>query len=256
MKKLLILTVLIFLLFIPLASAAKTIVFITNSTTDSPCYELEGDEVDYCSHLESMGYNIKVINENHVAQDTSTWRNYVAESQMIFLGSISKRMVCTEQISECIYRDDFCGNIAYYITPQPGEGIPFGRDKELFATGINTVYDTVNEIKGCVFEPINLVNWDLSNNECPGKKTLKVDKEGFITENYEKGDYVQFYYDPHPVRIHKISNGGWFTAECTPDGIGFYPVINSSSRGVFWGLDNTDDFTIDAWDVFDRSRCC
>jgi len=239
MRKLIFTSVLIFIILTPLVHA-KTIVYITNSSTDTPCSSLSLEESFYCNRLSDLDHDIRVINEQHVKENTTAWNSYVDSSDMIFLGEVSLDMVNTS-----LSQDIFCGNISTKLN----------ENRTLFATFSNTWKNVSDNIEGCAFHPsINLVSWNLDDNRC-SKKTLKVLKEGFITESYSLDDNVDFYSEFYTVKIHNVSDGGWFSGECTPIGgsIGFYPVINTSSKGVFWGLDNPSNFTTEAWDVFDRT---
>jgi len=159
---------------------------------------------------------------------------------MIFLGEVSLDMVNTS-----LSQDIFCGNISTKLN----------ENRTLFATFYNTWKNVSDGMEGCAFHSsINLVSWNLEDNKC-SKKTLKILKEGFITEGYSLGDNIDFYSTSYTVKIHNVSDGGWFGGECTPTGgsIDFYPVINTIGKGIFWGLDNPSNFTTEAWDIFDRT---
>lgn len=239
MKKAIFVAIFIFMIFVHPAYA-KTILYVTNASTDSSCSDLESQDSLYCDRLSGLGYDLKVINEEHAKSNTSEWNEYADSSDMIFLGSVNFDMVNTSE-----FQDIFCGNISSKLND----------DRTVFATLENTWINTSANIQGCAFHPsINLVSWSLEDNKCI-KKTFKIAKEGFITEGYSVGDNLDLYSTQNVVKIHDISDGSWITTECTPEGgsIGFYPVINTSDKGVFWGVDNSKNFTDDAWNIFDRT---
>jgi len=229
--------IIIFILFTPLVEA-KTILYITNASTDTPCSSLPLQDSLYCSRLVNLSYDVNVLNEQHVKEDSTTWNDYVNASNMIFLGNVSLDMVKTNK-----FQNVFCGNISSKLI-----------NKTLFAAFSSTWINTTSNISGCAFHPsINLVSFEFGDNRCQ-KKTFKVAKSGYITEDFNVSDNIDFYSTALAVKIHSVSNGGWITAECTPNNtIDFYPVINTSSKGVFWGLDNPSSFTADAWKIFDKT---
>jgi len=226
---------LIFILLAQMAEA-KTILYVTNAPTDSSCSMLSTLDYPYCKRLTDLGYDIRIINELHVKDNTTTWNSYVSDSDMIFLGDVSLDMV-----NKSKFQDSFCKNIGSQLT-----------NRTLFATFKNTWLNKTKNIEGCAFYPsIKLVNFSYNDNNC-SKKTFKIAKEGFVTEGYKIGDIVDFYSINKGIRIYDVSDGAWFTAECIINGIiDFYPVIFSSSKGVFWGLDESN-LTQQGVDIFDR----
>lgn len=234
MRKILFLA-LIFILLAQMAEA-KTILYVTNAPTDSSCSMLSTLDYPYCKRLTDLGYNVRVINELHVKDNTTTWNSYVSDSDMIFLGDVSLDMV-----NKSKFQDSFCKNIGSLLT-----------NRTLFATFKNTWINKTKNIEGCAFySSIKLVSFSYGDNNC-SKKTFKVAKEGFVTEGYKIGDNVDFYSINKGIRIYDVSDGAWFSAECVINGtIDFYPVIFSSSKGVFWGLDDSN-LTQDGWESFDR----
>jgi hypothetical protein len=233
MRKLL--WILIFVIFSQIAEA-KTILYITNSSTDSPCSSLSTLDALYCNRLTNLGYTVKALNELNVKQNSTIWNEYVEGSNMIFLGNVNLSMFNKSNSA-------FCGNISMKL-----------ENRTLFATFASTWLDKAKNIEGCAFYPsIGLVNFNVSDNKC-SKKTLKVEKSGFLTEGYSIGDNIDFFSTEKTIRAHNISDGGWFSAECVIDGIiGYYPVINTSDKGIFWGLDDPSNFTQVAWNVFDKT---
>ncbi len=226
----------IFLIFIPLAEA-KTILFVTKESTDSPCSLLSQEEKLYCEEIVNLGYDVKVINEKHVKENSQTWKDYSSASEMIFLGEISLDMVNKSE-----FQDIFCGNLSL-------------ANKKLFLAFSSTKLNKTMNIEGCAFHPsIAIANFSYDDNVCI-KKTFKVAKEGYITEGYSLGDNIDLYSLEREVKIHDISSDAWLTAECVPPNgpIDFYPVISLNEKGVFWGLDNPSNFTKDAWNIFDKT---
>jgi hypothetical protein len=229
---------LIFLIFFVLlirVAEAKTILYVTNTSTDTPCSSLQAADSLYCNRLASLGYTIKVINELHVKDNSSTWNEYANSADMIFLGSNSQSMADKSK-----YQNAFCGNIS-------------SKNKPLFLTYVNT-WNSKN-ISGCAFYPsINLVTANFSDNKC-SSKAFKVARTGFITEGFGIDENITIYPSPKVAKIYDISNGGWITAECVPPNgtIDFYPVLFTSNQGVFWGLDEPSSFSNATWDIFDRT---
>lgn len=234
MRKILFLALVIILL--AQMAEAKTILYVTSAPTDSPCSLLSTLDFPYCKRLTDLGYVVKVINELHVKDNTTTWNSYVTGSDMIFLGDVSLDMA-----NKSKFQDSFCKNIGSRLT-----------NRTLFATFKNTWLNKPKNIEGCAFYPsINLVNFPYNDNNC-SKNTFKVAKEGFVTEGHKVGDTVDFYSVTKNIRIYDVSDGAWFTAECIINGvIDFYPVIFSSNKGVFWGLDESN-FNKEGQNVFDR----
>jgi hypothetical protein len=233
MKKLILLIVI--LLCIHLAEA-KTILYVTNSSTDTPCSSLQKTDLLYCNRLLNLGYNVKVLDELHVKEDSDTWSKYANDSDMIFLGSDSQNMV-----DKTKFQNAFCGNLSI-------------ENKPLFFTSVNTWISKPN-IEGCAFHPsINLVSFNFSDNKC-STKTFKIAKTGFITEGFNNEENITIYPSANNVKIYNISTEGWITAECVPIGgsIEFYPLIFTNNKGVFWGLDDPSSFSNATWDIFDRT---
>lgn len=234
MRKILFLA-LVFIFFAQMAEA-KTILYITNSPTDSPCLLLSALDYNYCKRLTDLGYIVKTVNELHVKDNTTTWNDYVVGSDMIFLGDVSLDMV-----NKSKFQDSFCKNIGSKLT-----------NRTLFATFKNTWLNKTKNIEGCAFYPsISMVKFSYDDNNC-SKNAFKVAKQGFVTEKYNLGNVVDFYSVNKGIRIYDVSDGAWFTAECIINGtIDFYPVIFSNNKYVFWGLDESN-FTKEGWDAFDR----
>jgi len=240
MRKLILLLILIFV-FLVRTAEAKSIVYVTGATSYSPCSILPVDDSLFCTRLIDLGYDVTVINEEYVRQNMPVWRQYVNESDMIFLGHVN-----VDMINGSMYQDAFCGNISDVL-----------ENRTLFAAFENTWYNQTfpSNITGCAFYPtITLVNISYFDNKC-NQRTFKIIREGFVTEGYELGDVIEFYNTIRSLRTFNISDGGWIAAECTPRGaiIDFYPVVNTSSKGVFWGLENPQSFTNKTWELFDRA---
>ncbi len=240
MRKLILLLILIFALLVRTVEA-KSIVYVTGATSYSPCSILPLDDSLFCTRLIDLGYDVTVINEEYVRQNMPVWRQYVNESDMIFLGHVN-----VDMINGSMYQDIFCGNISDVLD-----------NRTLFAAFENTWYNQTfpSNIIGCAFYPtISLVNISYFDNKC-NQRTFKIIREGFVTEGYELGDVIEFYNTIKSLRTFNISDGGWIAAECTPRGaiIDFYPVVNTSSKGVFWGLEKPQSFTNKTWELFDRA---
>lgn len=233
MKKLLI--IVLFVLISQLAEA-KTILYVTNASTDTPCSALQATDSLYCNRLTNLGYNIKVINELHAKDNSTTWNEYADSSDMIFLGSNSVDMANKNKS-----RNVFCGNIS-------------SKNKPLFFTTVNTWTSKTDNVEGCAFYPVNIVSFNYSNNKC-STKTFKIAKSGFITEGFSVDENITIYSTPKIAKIYNISNGGWITTECIPPNgsIDFYPILYTNDRGVFWGLDEPLSFSNITWDIFDRT---
>lgn len=236
MRKLLFLTLLAFVFLAPLVEST-TVTYITDSSTDDPCSALGEDDSLFCDRLESLGYEVKTINERHVQEGSSTWQEYSEGSDMIFLGSVSLDMVNTT-----IHQNEFCENV-----------IGFTGNRVLFVTMENTIYREPF-IEGCAFFNSIISDFYYDNNTC-SQMNFKVDSEGFITEGYEIGDAINFYSQEKDVWISNNPDEVWITVECIPPGgpIGFYPVVGVSGKKIFWGLSNPQSFTNDAWEIFDRT---
>lgn len=232
MRKLIFL--LILLIFIQL-SEAKTILYVTNSSTDTPCSSLGAADALYCNRLVSLGYDLKVINELHARDNSTTWNEYVSEADLIFLGSNSLDMANKNKS-----RNSFCGNVSL-------------KNKPTFFAFVNT-WLSKPSIEGCAFYPISIVTFNYSDNKCL-TKTFKIAKEGFITEGLKVDENVTIYTAPKTAKIFDISNEGWVKAECVPPNatIDFYPVIYADKNYVFWGLDEPLSFSSNAWEIFDRA---
>lgn len=231
MKKLVLLIV--FVLLSQLAEA-KTILYVTNASTDTPCSALQATDSLYCSRLVNLGYKVSIIDELHARDNSTTWNQYADGADMIFLGSDSSDMANTNTS-----RNRFCGNIT-------------SKNKPMFFTSINTWISQPNTA-GCAFYA-NLVNFSFSNNKCT-TKTFKIAKSGFITEGFEPGENLTVYSTPRTAKIYDTSNGGWVTAECIPTNgsIDFYPVLFTNGNSVFWGLDESTGFSNETWGIFDRT---
>jgi hypothetical protein len=232
MKKLMFL---LMLALIAQVAEAKTILYVANTSTDSPCSTLQALDSLYCNRLLSLGYNVKVINELHVKDNTTTWNEYADASDMIFLGNNGLAMA-----NKTKFQNSFCGNIS-------------SKNKPLFLTYVNTW--TSKTMEGCAFYPsINLVTANFSDNKC-STKAFKIAKAGFITEGFNVDDNITIYSSPKIAKIYDLSNQGWISAECVPPNgtIDFYPVLYASDKGVFWGLDEPSSFSTLAWDIFDRT---
>lgn len=233
MRKLMFLMAL--LLFVQLAES-KTILYVANTSTDSSCNAMQSSDSLYCSRLLSLGYNVKVINELHVKDNTTTWNEYADASDMIFLGNNNFGMA-----NKTRFQNIFCGNIS-------------SKNKPLFFTYVNT-WTNNKTTEGCAFyPPINLVTANFSDNKC-STKAFKIAKAGFITEGFNIGDNITIYPSPKVVKFYNPSNGGWISAECVPPNgsIDFYPVLFANDKGVFWGLDEPSSFSPLTWDIFDRT---
>jgi hypothetical protein len=225
---------LIFILLSQLAEA-KTILYVANTSTDTPCSSLQTTDSLYCNRLTNLGYNIKVINELHVKDNSTTWNEYADSSDMIFLGSNSLNVA-----DKTKFQNIFCGNAS-------------SKNKPLFLTSVNTWIS--KNIEGCAFHPsINLVTFNFSDNKC-STKAFKIAKAGFITEGFGIDENITIYPTPKTAKIYDISNEGWITAECVPPNasIDFYPVLYTNNKGVFWGLDEPSSFSNTTWDIFDRT---
>jgi len=237
MRKLVFIAIMVLLLIQTVE--AKTVLYVTNSSTDISCGSLPTEDSLYCNRLEELGYDVKVINEMHVKESSSTWSNYADISDMVFLGSLTLDMINKNKS-----QDLFCGNISSKIA-----------DKSLFAAFESVLIDDSKNIEGCAFYPaIDLASFVYENNEC-SKKTFKISKSGYVTENYGLNDNLDFYSSARTIKIHEISGDAWVTAECIPPNgtIDFYPVISIKGKHVFWGLDKPSDFTEDAWEIFDKT---
>jgi len=233
MKRLMLLMALLLVVQI---GEAKTILYVANASTDSSCNALQTSDSLYCNRLLSLGYNIKVINELHVKDNTTTWNEYADASDMIFLGNSHLSMA-----NKTKFQSIFCGNVS-------------AKNKQLFLTYVNT-WSFNKTIEGCAFYPsIDLVKANFSDNKCSAK-AFKVANAGFITEGLNVDDNITIYPSPKIAKYYDISYGGWFTAECVPMGstIDFYPILFVNDKGVFWGLDEPSSFSSLAWDIFDRT---
>ena len=213
---------------------AKTILYVANSSTDTPCSTLQTADSLYCTRLANLGYDVKVINELHARDSSSTWNEYADSSDMIFLGS---NILDMAKINKS--RNAFCGNVS-------------SKNKPLFTAFVNT-WRSTPDIEGCAFY-LNLVSSNFSDNKC-STKTFKIAKSGFITEGFDVDENLTIYPSPKVAKIYDVSNGGWITAECIPpnSSIDFYPVLYTSSNGVFWGLDEPSSFSNNTWGIFDRT---
>ncbi len=254
LKKIILIVFFISILSINIAEA-KTIVYVTNSSTDTPCSSLgPADDAAFCNRLNAtLGYNVKVINEQFVRDNSPTWNSYASTADMIFLGTLTSLMIDTTANQSV-----FCGNISSKLSTT----------RTLFAARTSTLYNNSSNLLGCAFDPsINMVSFVFSDNQCwnntppPGAikplKTFRIIKQGFITDGYALNSNIDLYNSTHIVKIHDLANEGWLGGECSPLGAGsqaeFYPVINTSSKGAFWGLDDASDFTNDAWNFFDKT---
>jgi hypothetical protein len=227
---------LIAMLLLAQLAEAKTILYVANTSTDSSCNAMQSSDSLYCNRLLSLGYNVKVINELHVKDNTTTWNEYADASDMIFLGNNNFGMA-----NKTRFQNIFCGNIS-------------SKNKPLFFTYVNT-WTNNKTTEGCAFyPPINLVTANFSDNKC-STKAFKIAKAGFITEGFNIGDNITIYPSPKIVKFYNPSNGGWISAECVPPNgsIDFYPVLFANDKGVFWGLDEPSSFSSLTWDIFDRT---
>jgi hypothetical protein len=213
---------------------AKTILYVTNAPTDTPCSSLPASDSLYCNRMANLGYTVKVINEMHAKDNTSTWNEYVETSDAIFLGSDT-----TDMANKKKFRDAFCGNIS-------------SKNKPLFFTSVNN-WILEPDTKGCsIF--LNVVSANFSDNRCK-TKAFKVAKSGFITEGLNLDENITIYPSIKNVKFYNTSDGGWIAAECVPPNapIDFYPVIYADDRNVFWGLDEPSSFSNVTWEIFERT---
>ena len=116
------LAVLSFIFLIPIVEA-KTVLYVTKSSTDDPCSLLEKKDSLFCERLVWLGYEVKVINEQHVEENSVTWNDYAESSDMIFLGNVNQEMINKSEL-----QGSFCGNINEKLG-----------DKALFASMESTV---------------------------------------------------------------------------------------------------------------------
>jgi len=213
---------------------AKTILYVTNAPTDTPCSSLPASDLLYCNRMANLGYTVKVINEMHAKDNSSTWNEYVETSDAIFLGSNTANMANKKK-----FRDAFCGNIS-------------SKNKPLFFTSVNN-WIFKPDTEGCsIF--LNVVNSNFSDNRC-NTKAFKVAKSGFITEGLNLDENITIYPSAKAVKFYNTSNEGWIAAECVPLNapIDFYPVIYADDRNVFWGLDEPSSFSNVTWEIFERT---
>lgn len=223
----------ILILFSQLAEA-KTILYVTNAPTDTPCSGLQASDLLYCNRMANLSYNIKVINEMHAKDNSSTWNDYADNSDVIFLGSNTADMANKKK-----FRDAFCGNIS-------------SKNKPLFTTSLNN-WISKPDTEGCsIF--LNIVSSNFSDNRC-NTKAFKVAKEGFITEGLVLGENVTIYPSAKAVKFYNTTNEGWIAAECIPlnASIDFYPVLYADNMNVFWGLDDASSFSPITWEIFERT---
>jgi len=213
---------------------AKAILYVTNAATDTPCSGLSSSDSLYCNRMANLGYTVRVINEMHAKDNSSTWNEYASDADAIFLGSDTSDMANKKK-----FRNAFCGNIS-------------SKGKPLFFTSVNN-WIQKPDTEGCsIF--LNVVSSNFSDNRC-NSKAFKVTKEGFITEGLNLDENITIYSSARAVKFYNISDEGWISAECVPTNasIDFYPVIYADNRNVFWGLDDPSGFSNVTWEIFERT---
>ncbi len=241
--KLLIAVLLVFLLIIPLASA-KSVVFITGNDTchRGSCSCLSSEETSFCNRLKTnLGYNVTIIGESYViANDTFEWSQWANASDLIFLGSTTNR---TANISSEDHQK-FCSNVSLFVPAH-----------KIFATFTNAYMNGTNT-SGCAFDtPLSMVEWSTAtNNSCASPSGFRKLVDGYITSGMVNEPAL--YTTTYPVKMHgpasPSSPVGWIGVAC-PNPTGVFSVVNTTDKGVFWGLDKPSIFTADAWSLFDRT---
>lgn len=243
MKKLILITILIFLILVKIVLSTKTILYVTDAATDSLCSDLTSlNDKLFCNEILALKYNVKIINEGQVKSNTETWNLYYNASDMIFLGDVSQDMYNTSRD-----RDVFCSNILAAMTPE----------RKVFATFGNVWKNLSKSIEGCAFY-LEMVNFSSNGNDDCYNYRFRIRKSGYITEGYSVGDTVSLYTTSQISYIHDREDDGWIEGECTVNISGnvitdFFPVVNTSSKGAFWGLSKSSNFTSAAWNFFDRT---
>ncbi|MBU5575435.1 MAG: hypothetical protein KQA40_03150 [Candidatus Aenigmarchaeota archaeon] len=234
MKKILIL---LFILLISTPVTAKSIVYISSSNVGN-CDSLPTIDKYFCNRLISLGYDVKIIWENNVRDNSGDWPSASEDANLIFIGNISNDMINTSR-----YQSQFCGNIS-------------AANKPIFSV-LNSNYKKA-DLRGCAFD-ILPISYSTDNNTCYGTITgvFYVIKEGYLTYDYKINDDITLYSQNLPVYIHgeHDSNVGWVSVNCQPQGSssGKYSILNTSDKGVFFGLTNPQYFTPEAWKLFDKS---
>lgn len=245
MKEVLLIMFLAFFLIITPGLATKNITFITSCQqchlTTCNNTNLDSSERAFCYRLNTtLQYPVYLIWENEVKSNSSDWRNYANISSMIFFGNVSTSSVDITQD-----RNIFCGNVSAMMTPQ----------RRVFATFKSAYKDMSKSLLGCAFSnPINLVSYGLDNNTCSYSVFQKI-KDGYITEGFPNQIGMS---SQSRIMVHGNADEGlgWVgAAACQPPGnaAGTYSVVNTSSKGAFWGLDKATLLTDDGWTIFDRT---
>lgn len=222
----------------------KNIIYVSKyecTRTGCSCLDSNSEDRIFCERINNtLGYNVIVHWENSVKDNTQEWKQDVFDARMIFLGDVSENMA-----DKTKDRDAFCDNIP--------------SNKQVFATFLNAYKN--GDIEGCAFYK-NMVDYDYDDNICSGKTGTKKNfyriKSGYITEDLEGSGPFDILTNENNVMIHGSagSQKGWVGIYCDPPGdpvTGTYSILNTSSKGAFWGLDKPSDFTSLTWKIFDRT---
>jgi hypothetical protein len=259
MRKLFVLVLFSFLFIVQGVLAAKTITFVTSGQQIVSCSDFVDagllTDAFYCQRLSDLGYNIKIINEQHVIDYSDTWRSYASSSDMIFIGNVSLRTADKTQTD----RDKFCVNL-YNVQ---------ANNRKFFFTPPHTTRSYEGDlwkIDGCVYTVWFGWLWppppyaQHTNNTFTQPRYFKVGENGIVTEKWKQGDLISLYTSSdHLVDIHNKSFTQWITMEVKPgqSPIDYYPLISSrtpygNAKFIFWGLRDPIDYSGDGWYLFDN----
>jgi hypothetical protein len=225
----------------PALAAAKSVVYVTSqSVSGLPCTSLTGEDKLFCRELEKLGYNVDLLTEGNVRDNSQLWRDESTTASLVFLGSVSAQMVNTS-LSD---RASFCSNL---LAAQ-------GNGKKIFATFLNS--RKKGDILGCVFTPLNIVSFTADDNTCSVKQNgLWVMEDSYVTRGFARNEVVQVYNSSQDIWIHDGEQQ--LAASCDPPaptlGTNFYSAVTVTEKGAFWGLDKPSQFTDNGWKFFDRA---
>jgi len=233
--------VLVVLLVVPALAAAKSIVYITKqNVAGQPCTGLSGEDRLFCQRLQGLGYEVNLLTEDDVRDDSGLWHQKSVTAGLIFLGDVSQQMVNLSSPD----RTDFCNRL--WATQN--------QSKKMFAAFLNA--RKKGDILGCAFDPLGIVSFPADDNSCTDKQTgLFVLEDTYVTRGFARNQVVQIYNASQDVWIH----GGTqqLAASCDPPAAGlntgFYSTVAIMDKGTFWGMDKPSQFTDNAWKLFDRT---
>jgi hypothetical protein len=233
--------VLAILLVMPVLASAKSVAYVTNqSVAGFPCTSLTGEDKLFCQRLEKLGYHVDLLTDSDVRDNSLLWQDVSPNTSMIFLGGVSAQMV-NLSLGDYV---DFCGHLA----------IAQNEGKKIFATFVNA--RKKGDVRGCAFNPLNIVSFPADDNTCTAKQTgLWVIEDTYITRGFQHNQIVQVYNSSQDVWIHGGTQN--LAANCDPPaaslGTSFYSAVAVTNMGTFWGLDKPSAFTSNGWLFFDRT---